>query len=110
VYGTVMRGRVKPGRRQEFEDLATQITPAHEAEERGLHSMELAWEDGDPDRLVMIIHFRDRESYVRNAERPETDSDYRRMAELLEGPPEWIDVAYSTYLGKPLSSAASATV
>jgi quinol monooxygenase YgiN len=110
VYGSIMRGRLKAGRRQDFENLVMQITPAHEAEERGLHSVELAWEDSDPDRVVLIIHFRDRESYVRNAERQDTDSDYRRMAELLESPPEWIDVAYAAYLGRPLAATASATV
>jgi heme-degrading monooxygenase HmoA len=87
-----MRGKVKPGRRDEYERMFAEVSPAHM--EHGLVSAELAWEVGDPDRFLEVIHFRDRESYERNADRPETDADYRRQLELLDGEPEWIDVEY----------------
>ena len=107
MYGSIMRARVKQGKRQEFERVMREITPAHQEYERGLHSIELAWEDRDANRVVMIIHFRDRESYLKNARDPETDRDYRRWAPLLEGEPEWTDVLYADYIGKPLTSAAA---
>ncbi len=107
MYGSIMRARVKPGKREEFVRVMGELTPAHQEFERGLHSVELAWEDKDPNRVVMIIHFRDRESYVRNAELPETDGDYRRWVQLLEGEPEWTDVSYADYVGKPLTSTAT---
>jgi hypothetical protein len=56
----------------------------------------------------MIVHFKDRESYMANADRRETDTDYRRQLEYLEGEPEWIDVSYAEYVGKPLGAANSA--
>jgi quinol monooxygenase YgiN len=87
-----MRGRVKPGRREEMERTFAEIAPAHV--QHGLVSVELAWEAGEPDRFLEIIHFRDRESYERNAARPETDADFRRQLDLIEGEPEWIDVEY----------------
>jgi quinol monooxygenase YgiN len=92
MYGSIMRGRVKPGRRAEMERTFAEIAPRHV--EHGLVSGEMAWEVGDPDRFLQIIHFRDRDSYERNAARPETDADFRRQMELLDGDPEWIDVEY----------------
>ena len=103
MYGTIMRARVKPGRRDDFERLTQEIGPEHR--ERGLVSFELAWEANDPNAVVAIIHFRDKESYVRNADRPETDQDYRRQLELLEGEPEWIDVEFGASVGAVPASA-----
>jgi len=51
----------------------------------------------------MIVHFRDRQSYVKNAGRPETNRNYEEMAKHLEGPPEWIDLDYRRYYGQPVS-------
>jgi quinol monooxygenase YgiN len=74
----------------------------------GMHSYEVAWEDKDPDRIIMIVRFKDRESYMANADRPETDTDYQKQLEYLDGEPEWIDVNYAEYVGQPLGPAASA--
>ena len=103
MYGSIMRARVKPGRRGELERLFTEIAPGHQ--KQGLISAELAWEERDPDRVLVIIHFRDRDSYMRNAERPETDRDFRRQLELLDGQPEWIDIEYGVRVGSALTLA-----
>jgi quinol monooxygenase YgiN len=101
MYGSIMRGRVKPGRRAEFEFLMYDLSVEHVAEHRGLLSVELAWQDEDPDRVVMILRFQDRDAYVRNAEHPKTQRNYRSWSALLEGDPEWIDVAYTDFIGEP---------
>ena len=92
MYGTVMRARVKPGQReslmQQMRDMDRRRRP------EGLEAVELAWEDRDRDRMLMIVHFRDRESYVANAQAPEQDREYREMLAYLDGEPEWIDVQY----------------
>jgi quinol monooxygenase YgiN len=103
MYGSMMRARVKPGRREELERLFEEIAPHHL--EHGLISAELAWEEHDPNRVVVIIHFRDRDSYTRNAERQQTDSDFRRQLELLDGEPEWTDVEYGTRVASALTPA-----
>lgn len=103
MYGSVMRARVKAGRRADFERLAAEVAPGHH--DHGLVSFELAWEEADPDRFLAIIHFRDRDSYLRNAERPETDSDFRKELELLDGEPEWIDVEYGLSLTRAPTTA-----
>lgn len=103
MYGSIMRGRVKPGKRSEFEALAREIAPNHH--EQGLVRFEVAWEADDPDAVLAIIHFRDKDSYIRNAERPETDRDFRRQLELLDGEPQWIDVEYGVSLETATGSA-----
>jgi hypothetical protein len=55
----------------------------------------------------MIVHFKDRESYMANANRSETDTDYRQQLEYLDGEPEWIDVNYADYVGKPLGGTST---
>ena len=52
----------------------------------------------------MIVRFKDRESYMANADRSETDAEYRRQLEYLDGEPEWIDVNYAEYVGQPLGA------
>ncbi len=46
-----------------------------------------------------------RESYMANADRAETDAEYRQQLEYLDGEPEWIDVNYAEYVGQPLGGA-----
>lgn len=108
MYGTIMRARVKPGRRAEYEKTFRDMVPSAEEYGRGLHSVEIAWEDKDPDRLAVIVHFRDRESYIANANRPETNADYQKQLEYFDGAPEWIDVNYAQYVGQPLTEGAAA--
>jgi quinol monooxygenase YgiN len=107
MYGTIMRARIKPGRRAEYEKVMSEMVPSADAYGQGLHSIEAAWEDKDPDRLVLIVHFKDRESYMANADRPETDEQYKRQLEFLDGEPEWTDVNYTRYTGKPLAEGVT---
>jgi quinol monooxygenase YgiN len=109
MYGTIMRARVKPGRREEYERAMREMVPSAEDYGNGLHSYEIAWEDKDPDRFVMVIHFRDRESYQANADRPETNEQYQRQLDFLDGEPEWIDVNWADFVGKPLAEHATST-
>ncbi len=99
MYGSIMRARVRPGQREALRGLlerwVTKTPP------KGWHSSELAWEDRDPDRVVMIVHFADKASYQANANAPETDARYREMLQLLQGPPDWIDVQYAAQIGQP---------
>ena len=109
MYGTIMRAKVKPGRRAEYEKLMREMVPGPEAYGQGMHSYEVAWEDKDPDRIVLIVRFNDRESYMANANRPETDAEYRQQLEYLDGEPEWIDVSYADYVGQPRGQSGGAS-
>ena len=102
MFGTIMRARVKNGQIEPLERVFAEQRAGNERTP-GFHSVEFAREDKDPDRVVAIIHFADKESYVANAKRPETDTDYRQLLAFLEGEPEWIDVHYVRYYGDPVS-------
>jgi quinol monooxygenase YgiN len=93
MYGTIMRARVKPGQRDAFIETMSG-TRSRAGDASGFQSADVAWEDKDPNRVVIIARFADKDSYVANAESPEQDAEYRRMVELLESEPEWIDVHF----------------
>ena len=107
MYGTVMRAKVKKGQMEALVGLF-ESQRGELAKVDGFHSVEFGQEDKDPDGVVMIVHFRDRAAYVRNADRPETNRNYEEMVKHLEGPPTWIDIEYKRYFGKPIAEEAIA--
>jgi quinol monooxygenase YgiN len=106
MYGTIMRAQCKPGQRDAF--IEAMKRRGTSGDNPGFHAAEIAYEDKDPDRVVAVIHFRDRESYIANAQRPQTDQSYQETLQYVVGPPEWIDVNYVSYKGQPLSEEAYA--
>src|SRR2546422_10937807 len=100
MYGTIMRAKVKAGQMDAFKRYSqAQGSPTDAS---GWISSEFAVEDKDPNRIVGIIRFKDKESYVKNANAPQTNDNYNQMPKFLEGPPEWIDVTYVAFQGVPL--------
>ncbi|MGH2718592.1 MAG: hypothetical protein ACRDJU_08440 [Actinomycetota bacterium] len=108
MYGTVMRARVKSGSKEAFE-ASIQGWEQRRGAPEGYHSTEIAWEEGDTDRVVTVVRFLDKATYVANAESLEQDAEYRDMLTLLEGEPEWIDVTYGAYAGRPLPASGDLT-
>ena len=101
-----MRAQVKPGQREAFMEAMRGRGTAQR--NPGFISVEMAFEDKNPDRVVAVIHFKDRDGYMANADRPETNNDYQSMLDYLVAPPEWTDVHYVAYEGEPLSAATIA--
>lgn len=91
MYGTVMRARVKAGHRQALQEHMKAST-GEGRDPGGFLGYDVGFEDKDPDAIVLVVRFRDKESYVANADSPEQDAEYRQMLEHLEAAPEWIDV------------------
>ena len=108
MYGTIMRAKIKAGQQEAFRKFAQEGGSPDDAS--GWVSSEFAVEDKDPDRIVGIIRFTDKESYVRNANAPKTNDNYNQMLTFLEGPPEWIDVNYMGFQGEPLKEYMTAGV
>jgi quinol monooxygenase YgiN len=98
MYGTIMRAKLKPGQQDAFRRFGQE----NPADASGWVSSEFAVEDKDPNRIVGIIRFKDKDSYVKNANAPQTNDNYNQMLKFLEGPPEWIDVHYVAFQGEPL--------
>ena len=96
MYGTIMRARVKPDRREDYERMMTEMAPT---ETPGFIGVQVGWEDRDPNSIVLVVVFKDKESYVRNSEAAGTDEMYRKQLEYLEAEPQWIDVNWAQYIG-----------
>jgi hypothetical protein len=44
-----------------------------------------------------VVFFRDRESYVRNADDPAQHEDFLKMRAHLDADPDWTDGVWTTY-------------
>jgi len=89
VYGTIMRAKLKPGQKEAYQQWGQeQESQLSQSPETGFVSIEVAFEDKDPDRVVSIIRFKDKDSYVKNANAPKTNDNYNQMIKLFESPPE----------------------
>ncbi len=89
MYGTVARIKVKPGKFAE--GLKEMEKQSQEAAGEGAVEVMVYRSDNDPNELYMIAVFEDKEKYFANAERPETNANYEKMAQFFASEPEWHD-------------------
>lgn len=88
MYGTVARLRTKPGMAEQLERLSAD----YEAVAVDGHIANYLYRlDGTSDDFYLVVLFRDRESYHRNANDPAQNERYLRMRELLAEDPRWHD-------------------
>jgi heme-degrading monooxygenase HmoA len=103
MYGSIMRAKLKPGQKEAYQRWGqAQQGQLGEGSGTGFVSIEIAFEDKDPNRIVSIVRFKDKDSYVKNANAPATNDNYNQMIKFFEGPPEWIDIHYAAFQGEPL--------
>ena len=88
MYGTVAKMRVKPGKLEELRILSGSDAMTGIA---GLVSTTVYQMDADPNALIMVVAFTDKDAYVANANSPEQNQRYEELVALLDGPPEWND-------------------
>lgn len=88
MYGTIARMRLKPGMEAEFREDMTRYSSDLV---RGYVSTTVYRMDSDPNEVFMAVVFKDKASYVANAEDPKQDERYRAMLKFLDGEPEWHD-------------------
>lgn len=91
MYGTVGRFRVKPGRLDDligiFNEWERDFRPRIPG---ALHTFAYQM-DADSNVVLAVAVFKDKESYVANADSPEQDKWYQRLRECLNADPEWND-------------------
>ena len=88
MYGTVARLRVRADAEGKLRELMADMERTPAAGFIGSHIYRL---DSDPLDLMLAVLFADRETYVRNADSPAQDAQYRKLRALLERDPEWHD-------------------
>tara|TARA_S200000501_G_C20274224_1_gene504235 strand:+ start:248 stop:535 length:288 start_codon:yes stop_codon:yes gene_type:complete len=86
MYGSIFNLKPKKGKK---DDLINHLKNDEDRPEGGI-----AWYVLNPDNdgdLVGIAIFKDKESYVKNAERPEQHESFMKMMDLLDEEPFWND-------------------
>jgi quinol monooxygenase YgiN len=88
MYGTVALCRVPP-------DNVDALLALAAAEERigidGYLGTDLLVAENHEDTVAMVVRFRDRASYLANAESPDQDARYRDFRALMLEDPVWYD-------------------
>jgi quinol monooxygenase YgiN len=87
MYGTVAHVKAKPDRVDELLAILGEAQPDVD----GFISSFAYRLDKDPTELVMVVVFKDKASYMANADDPETDRWYRRFRETVVADPDWND-------------------
>ena len=88
MYGTIARLRV----RKDAEGKLRQTLDAMESRPvAGFVASYLYRLDSNPQDLMLVVVFTDRAAYVRNADDPKQDAQFRELRQLLESDPHWHD-------------------
>jgi hypothetical protein len=93
MYGTIARIHPKVDRTAELQALLDEYGADGRSPAGFRHSFIFRPDENPYERptLFLIALFDDRETYRANAASPEQDADYRRMRDLLEDDPDWMD-------------------
>jgi len=88
MYGTVARLRVKPGAEEKLLQIS-RGEPSRQTPGFVFHHVYRL--DKDAREYILVVGFTDKAAYVKNAESPEQNAEYREFRALLEADPEWND-------------------
>ncbi len=88
MYGTVARIKIKPGTIDQFSAVSDEMTADSGHGEVALMVFQSS---NNPDELYLVAVFEDEEKYYANADRPETDASFRKMAQHFAEDPQWHD-------------------
>jgi quinol monooxygenase YgiN len=90
MFGTIARAKIRPENRTAFEDTIRRQMYS-EGSVEGFVAGYTVWPEKMDDEVWLVAIFRDRESYVKNADDPAQDARFRELRALLESDPEWTD-------------------
>jgi hypothetical protein len=88
MYGTIAHFRIKPGGRDEFVRTMDSFGDQPIAGWMADYYFQM---DRDPEEFYLVAIFRDKESYVANADSPEQHDRYLKFRSFLVADPEWSD-------------------
>jgi quinol monooxygenase YgiN len=91
MYGTVANLRVKAGHQADLTALTEEWNTDRRPKISGAVSGYLVQLDSDPQDMIMIGIFENKEVYQNNANDPDQDRWFRRIMEHLESEPDWHD-------------------
>ena len=88
MYGTIARFRIKPGAKDDF---VKAMNSQGEAIIPGWVADYYFQIDQDPDEFYLVAIFKDKETYMANADSPEQHERYVVFRSFLVDDPEWHD-------------------
>lgn len=88
MYGTIARFLIKPGTRDEF--IRTMDSFGDEPIAGWIADYYFQM-DKDPEEFYLVAIFKDRESYLSNADSPEQHERYLKFRSFVVADPEWND-------------------
>jgi quinol monooxygenase YgiN len=91
MYGTIALMRPKAGQEPALQALFEEWWTERRPNVQGAIGSTMYRNKSNPAELMVAIVFDSEENYTANANDPEQDRWYRRMVELLESEPRWID-------------------
>lgn len=88
MYGTIARFRIKPGVKEEFvktmDSFGANVIPGWIAD----YYFQM---DKDPDEFYLVAIFKDKETYMANADSTQQHEQYLQFRSFLVDDPEWHD-------------------
>jgi hypothetical protein len=88
MYGTIAQLRLRKNAEGKLHEVMDGMEDRHV---EGFIASYVYRLDNDPQDLMLAVLFTDREAYVRNADDPAQDVQFRELRQLLERDPEWHD-------------------
>ena len=94
MYGTIFRMKVKPGQESKVVEQFKEWEALHQPKVSGAMAGLLMRPENFGGELIGVAVFRDKVSYMANADDPRQDKWFRGLRELLEDDPAWEDGEY----------------
>ena len=91
MYGTVANIRVKAGHGDNLFAVMEKWENERGHEVKGNLGGYIVRLDKDPQEMILVAVFEDKDSYKANADDPEQDKWYQEIRQYLEADPEWND-------------------
>ena len=91
MYGTVAKASVKPGHVKELQAVMEQWEKDYGGKDVGEVASLVYQLDSDPNQIILVAAFSDKETYFKNADSPEQDEWFQKMRAHLTDDPEWND-------------------
>ena len=88
MYGTIAHFRIKPGIKEEFIRTMDSFGDQPIAGWLADYYFQM---DRDPEEFYLVAIFKDRQSYLANADSPEQHERYLKFRSFLVADPEWND-------------------
>ena len=94
MYGTIFRMKVKPGQEEAVVSLMQEWEKERKPKVGGAVGGYVMKPDNKQGLLIGVAVFKDKASYMANADDPDQDRWFRKIRDLLEADPEWEDGEY----------------